>query len=314
MRTVLILGAGASYDYGFPLGEALIKNIREFVSNINSDESELLKKIGHSNSTISDFHRALYKTGRNTIDTFLSSKPQFIEIGKDSICIEILKREHEYPLRTVENNWYKLLYNKIIEDDFSLINNTSLTIITFNYDRSLEYYLIDTLKSDFNDEIAVKVFNKIKIVHIHGKLGELPLTDGEFFEGCLPYNSFKNHGKVHRDAFINEVYLKILHARKSFRTIFEQEENLINSNQPIIEALSMPCEVFFLGFGFDKKNLDLILKQSVLNPQVALHGTYYKSDSSQINELKDIFKRKYNKHIHLENLDCFSYLKNNRRW
>src|SRR5439155_25433611 len=117
-----------------------------------------------------------------------------------------------------------------------------LAVITFNYDRSLECFLLNALKSSFNkkDDECIKVLNKMPIIHLHGQLGTL-LTGSndpnhlsfdarctpEVIERCIPQ-------------------IKIIH-----------EVNV--SDDPEFkrahEVLKKSERICFLGFVYDKTNL-----------------------------------------------------------
>ncbi|MDO9542863.1 MAG: hypothetical protein Q7J98_11155 [Kiritimatiellia bacterium] len=76
--TALVLGAGASHPYGFPLSAGLKKLILE-----DQDNTLLacLKQKGHDDGIIKQFKEALRYGDYGTIDLFLEQKTSFREIG-----------------------------------------------------------------------------------------------------------------------------------------------------------------------------------------------------------------------------------------
>ena len=61
-----------------------------------------------------------------------------------------------------------------LDSTFEEFGNNKLSIVTFNYDRSLEHYLLNslmTLHGKTRDECA-QALKKIPIVHVYGQLGE----------------------------------------------------------------------------------------------------------------------------------------------
>ena len=56
------------------------------------------------------------------------------------------------------------------------IGKVPLTIITFNYDRSIEAFLFQSIKYRYKmrDDETRSVFNSLPIIHPHGILGEYP--------------------------------------------------------------------------------------------------------------------------------------------
>ncbi len=185
-KTVLILGAGASCDYGFPIGNSLICSI---IANINRYLS---------NGTFSPASRPIFDNLANTIirndpaniDKFLRDHcDSFGEMTRIMIAATILDRESTYetitseisPLGTKDNskadrfgfNWLKFVINSLTEkcsrpED---INQNKLSIITFNYDMSLEYYLLNNLLSNskFKNEASNYIKN-LDIIHLYGSL------------------------------------------------------------------------------------------------------------------------------------------------
>ncbi|MGH7216991.1 MAG: hypothetical protein ACREIG_07135, partial [Nitrospiraceae bacterium] len=55
-------------------------------------------------------------------------------------------------------------------------HENKLSLITFNYDRSLEFYLHRAIKRlwDLDDNEAAEVLKAVPIIHIHGKIDALP--------------------------------------------------------------------------------------------------------------------------------------------
>src|SRR5262249_21509255 len=84
-----------------------------------------------------------------------------------------------------DGDWYGYLFGKL-NAEFSEFSQNKLSIITFNYDRSLEYYLLTALRSSYNktsDECA-QALEAIPIVHVYGQLGEIPYPK----PGSQPYD------------------------------------------------------------------------------------------------------------------------------
>ena len=72
-------------------------------------------------------------------------------------------------------DWYEYLSVKL-NSSFEEFGENKLSVITFNYDRSLEHYLLNSLINLHGktcDE-CVKALAQIPIVHVYGQLGERP--------------------------------------------------------------------------------------------------------------------------------------------
>src|SRR5206468_11122318 len=93
--TVLVLGAGASHDYGFPLGYPLVTQICHGLSNPNEDISKRLYGCAFTADNVESFRRALELSAQLSIDTFLENRPEFLEVGKAAIACCLIPCEHE---------------------------------------------------------------------------------------------------------------------------------------------------------------------------------------------------------------------------
>ncbi len=66
--TVLILGAGASNPYGFPLGWDLLKKMCEVLADERQRLFQQLKEYGHRADEISNFGYTLLRSGQQSVD------------------------------------------------------------------------------------------------------------------------------------------------------------------------------------------------------------------------------------------------------
>ncbi len=151
-----------------------------------------IKKEDNSNYTseyIEQFAEDLHKAQVPSIDTFLAQRSQYQLLGKLCVIFCLSKYEDKdgwlYRPSSFPNKlkidfpnfgWYQYLWHKIIDgvERLEQLKENKLTIITFNYERSLEHYLITSIKSFFGVEErdAAEVFKYIKIKHVYGKLGK----------------------------------------------------------------------------------------------------------------------------------------------
>ncbi|HEU5048545.1 MAG TPA: SIR2 family protein [Rickettsiales bacterium] len=186
-ETVFILGAGASWHYGYPTGEELIKEaLRKgillkdyFQKSMNSLEpgqirneevsqyvlekcSELPDAWNNAYKEAKEFVRKIQEIDTLVIDHFLWHNPSLGNIGKLIIAMVLLER-HTLSQRSTGNinrkdiserkeindNWYRFIIHKLLLNCHSSKNlcENSVTFITFNYDTSLEYALEKGLKA-----------------------------------------------------------------------------------------------------------------------------------------------------------------------
>ena len=182
--TVLILGAGASCPYGFPTGEELKNTICKILLDPKEPITQLINNGRESLSPdISKFVTSLRQSGQYSIDAFLEKRREHEIIGKMSLAAVLFYRERQSRQYFNQNNcWYQRFYKNLIEncagiDDFP---NNKISILTYNYDRSLENYLFTSLKHTFgvDDKKCAEQMDKFNIIHLHGHLGKLDWQGG----------------------------------------------------------------------------------------------------------------------------------------
>lgn len=286
-HTVFVLGAGASMPYGFPSGLQLrseiitgfiekIQRMKEFENTRNN--LDLIPKMV---SFINTFN----KSSIVSIDLFLSRNPEFEVIGKMAIAISILVHErenyfNENSINSIGGDWYSFIFNKLTEglynkDDGNKINDNNVSFITFNYDRSFEYYMNESLYNSFSmfrEENSIKQFNfKLPIHHVYGSLGSID---------TIAYGLNKLDVQNH----LIKDYIKDL------KTIY-QERKIVSHD--ILSLIHKAERVFFLGFSFLPENLE-ILQTHTWPTSIKLYGT---TKNINNNEFSFILKKFPNKGI-----------------
>jgi len=178
-----------------------------------------------------------------SVDAFLENRPEFLEVGKAAMACALIPYEHEPRLYRIsqEMRWYEYLFLKM-SAKLEEFRENELSIITFNYDRSLEHFLYLALKNSYGvpDEVYTSHLQNIPIVHVYGKLGELPYihTRGRAYDPT-----------VNTD-IVNQCVAAI-------RIIQEGKED-INKEPQFMKAheLMRDAEIIcFLGFGYHKTNV-----------------------------------------------------------
>lgn len=246
--TVLVLGAGASKPFGFPLGQDLLNEVVRDLhfKDPNGKVGELVK-VGFDNPSIQSFRSALAYSAQPSIDAFLEHRPEFLEIGKAAIAQALMRYESQDSLfdpAREDANWYKYLFGKMCPGRIEDFAKNKLSVVTFNYDRSLEHFLFTALYNSFQhlENTCAEVLKSLQVVHVHGQLGYLP------WQG------------VHRrqtpvKAYDGEVGLEaIKHATQLIRVVHEN-----NDEDPEYKrARDLLCaaqRIVFLGFGYHEANV-----------------------------------------------------------
>src|SRR5512136_2893926 len=103
--TVLVLGAGASKPYGFPLGNELKAEIAESLRATKEDQFNQLVECEFDAEFVVEFQSALHDSIYETIDDFLDSRPTYRRIGSFAIAQSILRHEIDANL-AARGGWY----------------------------------------------------------------------------------------------------------------------------------------------------------------------------------------------------------------
>jgi hypothetical protein len=250
--TVLVLGAGASWHYGYPLGEELIDKI--IFQTADPDSHSESTRLGKSLK----FHDPI------SIDSFLNfrrSDERLVNAGKYEITNAILdceNKEHFDRNHSNKGNWYKFIVNALlsnIRDPQELLTlPLNLTVITFNYDLSLEYYLYSRFKSipTLSEQQIQQFLNKLNdsIIHFYGQVGKFKWQGDTGGRDNEDYGIFQSRRFIGDDGLWNrDQYIKPLY--EQIRLIGDRSLEKDKANQKLVEAE----RIYFLGFGFNSDNV-----------------------------------------------------------
>ena len=259
-RTVLILGAGASQHLGYPIGEDLLFKIAGLSTDNNGMSfvyeletvGKLPRKFPFHTGTIDNFlYDIQFATEYySSIDAYLEHNENYVSVGKWLIARELTK--YEITPRVINPGWYRVLFRALfghIPVDKPPTIARNLSIITYNYDRSLEQYLHWTIIKTFGFHSmwttidpgamprAEAAFKAIPIVHVHGLLGNYPavryspkLDHRELLAISRKINII-NEMQDASDGFCNNEY------RRAYRLLEEADR------------------IIFAGFGFFSDNI-----------------------------------------------------------
>ena len=193
------------------------------------------------------FYRDLSEQPSETIDMFIRDNPGYSLLGKVLLSQEILLNmysvhEHQMNLKTFaewefngRRNWYHVLVNALRAgaNDAEDLKKNRLTVLTFNYDLSLERGLAASLPNS-QRFLGADVNEVVEILHVNGAPPELPdrITDaGEFIVKS-----------AQRFALVEE----------------EVESDLSEVRDRAREAVANAHRVFVMGFHFDATNVTTI--------------------------------------------------------
>lgn len=275
--TTLILGAGASVPYGYPVGDKLKKDIISLLNNIQHHYSWIDKSNIHKQK-INNFIHKLDRSDASSIDIFLENQNNetFTEIGKKAIvnvisnCESIKKLANPDSEDDAGGHWYQYFGRRLFRGNIDEITH-NIKIITFNYDRSLETYLIRSLANNngeiYNYNESADVIDKIPIIHMYGELDPLPCQEVNgrgYGEKCSTEEIIKLSENIH---LIHEAKNKgkleiasdyIAESEKVYFLGLDLANNLDNIKLFDLTSLSLGRKILATAYGLKTAERDII--------------------------------------------------------
>jgi hypothetical protein len=282
--TVIVLGAGASAKFGFPLGEELkaqlIGGLRDILNEARTDASmfqtysaqndehfftrrfhalagylasplatEFIDANLNSNTreAITEFCNDLAEQTHLTVDRFIHDNPRHNVLGKILITQQILLlmyQPFQSTLRLVDfdeeeynrrPNWYRRFVNRLRDgaSNAEALAQNQLSVVTFNYDMSLER-AVGSLLPRTERHHGASLDSAVQIIHANGKPNRLPET-------------------------IDDVGRFILETARNLYLIEEEaRSDLREERSKAIGAIHSAERVYVMGFHFDQPNAEAI--------------------------------------------------------
>lgn len=277
--TTLILGAGASMDYGYPNGSQLIKDV------VLMDPSQYTQ----APNQIDEIRKAqdrLKRSQADSIDYFFSLNDENKLSLKPAMLLKILDYENEELLfKLNEQHWYQKFFNKIISNDLKKTkdNFQRLKIITFNYDRSLEHFLLNMIMTRIGQDrkAALNTLASLEIIHVYGRVHAFQHENNPTMQMPIDYGARLNINT--QPSFINSCY-EI--ARNHLRTCFDSSE----LHQKSLDIIASSKNILFLGFAYHPENMKCLGFDFTKPARIKMFGTAYKIHKRDLKSLE----KKYN--------------------
>ncbi len=287
--TTLIVGAGASKDYGLPTGPELQRAIIRFLKPDDAHDlgldirimevlGELQRETFHNSNAFVETCRWIASALplSPSIDSFLethSAKNHLVgRLGKFAIARLIAEREQASALNN--NNpaqvdfgilaqswlgqlWARGLRGVAADNPRQALGN--YRIITFNYDRCIEQFMRLVYQHFFQSsrDEAQEFVDSLEIIHVYGSLG--------------PSGGNLDFGLIQSSA-------QSLEAMNNLRTYSEKVDD--DTSARIRQILDTTERVIFLGFSFAKINTDFLgatplPEKSLREASIQVLGTSY---------------------------------------
>ncbi|MBT5868651.1 MAG: hypothetical protein HOH38_07430 [Nitrospinaceae bacterium] len=308
-KTVFVVGAGASSEYGLPVGIELANTIASLMrfefdfGQLQEGDRKILNVLKHKfnnqNEPVNSHLQAARRisegvTQTDSIDQYLyihGDDEEAIFCGKAAVVRAILEAEKESNLyydltahpqmidfENLNNHWLKPFFTQLIAGRQKAHLNEifrGITIICFNYDRCIEHYLIHALQKAYfiPPSEAAKLVSLLEIFYPYGKVGELK-TD-------LNPNGVPFGADLNVDKFIQTV--------QGIRTYTEQVEDE-NSLVRIKRSITNANAIVFLGFAYHPQNMEILKPDNIKELTTNIFGTAYGISDHGTKEVANLTK------------------------
>ena len=280
-RTVLILGAGASKELGnFPTGRELVGDVYEHFEEGISNECQVLNALGYSAMEIQTFRTHLHDARPKSVDALLQTRDDLVDIGKAAMAVILLQKEQSSRnvfKKLKEESWCTHILDQMDAGGFDAFETDSLSVVTFNYDRSFEHLLYTAMMTrhyrHMSHERCEKKIKDIQVIHVYGSLGKLPWqSEGRQTDDVVKYAADTKPKAVKKSARS----IKII---SELDASVEEDSNIAAARRLITDAK----RIYFLGFGYHDTNMKRLQLSSTSRSRA--RGTSYKLTVKERDEI-----------------------------
>lgn len=341
MKTVYVVGAGASYEANLPTGNELkdriadLLDIRFELNTQKSGDYEIKQALSQYTSedkslkTLNSYLHECEHISENmplaiSIDNFIDSErgnEKLALCGKLAIVKSILKAERnstlyfdgyrserKFNFSSLENTWYLSFFRTLTENcnkEDLIPRFENITLIIFNYDRCIEHFLLHALMSYYRLDIqqAAEMVNSLEIIHPYGTVGSLEWQD------IASSTEIEFGEKLHESRLIDYA--------ERIRTFSEgAHSEYMNS---LISSMRFTERLIFLGFAFHRLNMDLIggeTAERYENPnKIECYATAYETSKSDQLSIQNSINHLYSNPVstNIENTTCSQLFKDYSR-
>jgi len=303
-KTVFVIGAGASCEFGLPSGIGLKQQISTLLKHAVTSTDETLifeaferlaypmqQPFGGFINAAKDISSSLPLAP--SIDNYLhthNGDAVVEQVGKLAIVSSILTAERkshlyissdrDFDFAKVEGTWLSKLMQLLNEN--STIEGlkarlSSVVFIVFNYDRCIEHFLFHAIRVYYRVEpgVAADIVRGVSIYHPYGTVGQYPYTVGGITGAATDFGA-------------NQHAQQIIQLAKGIKTFTEgtddESSDIIAIRKHILEA----SRLIFLGFAFHPINMELLTgKQEGRREGVSIQsfGTVFQTSRPNIDRI-----------------------------
>jgi hypothetical protein len=168
-----------------------------------------LASCGFDRDLVATFADELSHEHRYSLDAFLETHQEFLDVGKAAIALSMVPCEMDTTITPKQKNgWHRYFFNQMLHGGPSRVRSQEafalnrLSVVTFNFERSFERALFLFLKHTFKSEDdvdALDLVQQIPVFHVHGDLGK-PDWVGSMIESFVGRTNRKCQFKWSRNA------------------------------------------------------------------------------------------------------------------
>lgn len=301
-KTLFILGAGASEEVGFPLGLELVEIIRDMVNVRQKPDrrytgapdliSDVAKTSGQSEDRVLTVARGI-AVGigfADSVDDYLDlhrADKLKILIAKAAIVRAILEREAESKLLKgasefagrvdsgeLKETWFVRLMRMFARGVAPEQLFQDASFISFNYDRSLEYFLWHAIRALYglSDQETTISFKKARISHPYGVIAQIPQVG---LAGAVPFGDTSAP-----ESAVSLAENIVTYSEELDRSDFKEMTAQVEAAQTVV----------FLGFGFRPQNVRLLTPSNSMRANKIFATAFGNSLSNRNDIVSDIHK------------------------
>lgn len=335
-NTVVVIGAGASFEAGLPIGSTLKDEISK-LTELTFERgdlvrgSEFVSELRRCERFSRDMQRMIAACEKVSAGIgFVSSVDNFLEIHADDedvqvcakcaityliskgeqkskLAIDRSKANSRLPSSKLANTWYQGLAHVLFEKVPATAVSSAfekVDFISFNYDRCLEWFLYQCLMGIYaiDSSKALKLLSPVDVRHPYGQIGD------------------KSWQTV-ANAFGGDLSGRIALSAQKIRTYTEKCET--KDVEEIRKLIECSEHIIFLGFAFHPQNMSLLQPDEIKRyaKQKNIYFTSYgmsENDAATINaSLKQFFTRHSGGYtaanVTSANLECWEFLERYKR-
>lgn len=329
-KTVYIIGAGASFEVGLPVGNSLKDEIAKMLKmefehgswkGGNYDLYQAIRSYtNNNNKELNEYIQACRHIRNNmplaiSIDNFIDSERENGKLslcGKIGIVDSILKAERRSKLyfdryksspnfnfSVLENTWYLPFFRTLSENcraEDLAERFSSITLVIFNYDRCIEHFLHNALMTYYrlSELTAAEVMSSLTFIHPYGTVGSLQWQD----RASSTVMEYGGEIKTHQ----------LIEYAQRIRTFTEgahsESMGILKTNMKYAER------IVFLGFAFHRLNMELLSLTDVdryENPaEIHCYATAFETSKSDQESISSSVSHLYkgDLKINIENMTC----------